>query len=121
MPKVLHVTIVAGEVTDLDAALVAGLPLALHVQLPAELRAKRATPDGRAYARLLDANGDELDGTGLQLPAGVLDDAFLDWKVRLGPGRYRLELVEEATILHALPFEVDAATRPDARLELDAR
>jgi len=122
MNKVVHVTIVAGRVTELEAALAAGLPLALRIQLPADVRKLRDDPEGRAYARLLDANGDDFDGAGLQTPEGDRDGGtFLDWSVRLVPGRYRLEFVEGATILRALPFEIDAATRPDAQIELDAR
>jgi protocatechuate 3,4-dioxygenase beta subunit len=122
MNQVVHVTIVAGQVTELEAALAAGLPLALRIQLPADVRKLRDDPEGRAYARLLDANGDDFDGTGLMTPEGDRDGgAFLDWSVRLVPGRYRLEFVEGATILRALPFEIDAATRPDAQFALDAR
>jgi len=107
---------------EVQAALAAGLPLALRIQLPADVRKLRDDPEGRAYARLLDANGDDFDGAGLQTPEGDRDGGtFLDWSVRLVPGRYRLEFVEGATILRALPFEIDAATRPDAQIELDAR
>jgi hypothetical protein len=122
MPKVVHVSITAGQVTELDVALVAGLPLALRVRLPDDVRRRRDEPEGRTYARLVNANGDDLDGAGLQTPEGDRDGgAFLDWSVRLVPGRYRLELVEGATILHAFPFEVDAAQREGGTIELGAK
>jgi len=122
MDKNVHVTIVAGQVTELDVALETGLPLALHVRLPADVRARRDAPESTAYACLLDANGDDLASTGLKIPEGESGSgAFLDWNVRLVPGQYRLEFIEGATILTTLPFEIDAATPAGTTLELGAK